>query len=128
MDVVNVAWTLESEASQLSSAHIGIAPMSDNPWTRGKCALKVIQYMAAGLPVISSNAGANREVVVQGETGLLADSADDWLRAIELLSGNESERNRLGSGGRQRMLQHYSSQTVLDSITENLRSRALIPA
>ncbi len=126
MSVVNVAWSLESEANQLVSAHIGIAPMTDNPWTRGKCALKVIQYMAAGLPVISSNSGANREVVVQDETGLLADTFDDWLQAIELLSGNESERKRLGSAGRRRMLQLYSSTTVLDSITEALTSRKLI--
>ena len=59
MKVVLAPWSEATEAQALASAHVGIAPMSEDPWTRGKCALKVIQYMAAGLPVISSRAGAN---------------------------------------------------------------------
>ena len=128
MKVVNVPWSFDSEASQLASAHIGIAPMLDNPWTNGKCALKILQYMAAGLPVISSRVGANKEVVVAGETGLLADSVDEWLRAVELLYHNQGERDRMGSAGYDRMLQNYSQQAVLDSIIRNLAARKLIPA
>ena len=128
MKVVNVPWSFDSEASQLASAHIGIAPMLDNPWTNGKCALKIVQYMAAGLPVISSRVGANREVVVPGETGLLADSVDEWIQAVQLLVHSQGERNRMGSAGYDRMLRNYSQQAVLGSIIDNLVARKLIPA
>lgn len=66
MTVENIQWSAESEARYIASAHVGIAPMVDNQYTRSKCALKIIQYMAAGLPVISSKVGANQEVVVNG--------------------------------------------------------------
>ncbi|MCH7743132.1 MAG: glycosyltransferase family 4 protein [Proteobacteria bacterium] len=128
MKVSNVPWSIESEASQLASAHIGIAPMIDNPWTNGKCALKIVQYMAAGLPVISSRIGANREVVVPGETGLLADTVDEWMLAVESLAGNQGERDRMGLAGYNRMSQKYSQEVVLDSIIGNLTARQLIPA
>lgn len=127
MKVVNVPWSVDAEASQLASAHIGIAPMIDNPWTNGKCALKIVQYMAAGLPVISSSSGANREVVVPGETGLLADTVDEWLLAVEFLAGNREERDRMGLAGYNRMLQNYSQRAVLDLIVGNLTARQLIP-
>lgn len=126
MKVINVPWSSRTEASQLASAHIGIAPMIDNPWTNGKCALKIVQYMAAGLPVISSGVGANREVVVPGETGLLADGTDEWLQAIELLVSNPEEQERMGSAGYDRMMLHYSQRAVLDLIITNLTERELI--
>ena len=120
-------WSSRTETSELSSAHIGIAPMIDNPWTNGKCALKIVQYMAAGLPVISSGVGANREVVVPGETGVIANNADEWLQAVELLSGNPDEQERMGSAGYARMIQRYSQRAVLDSTILSLAKRELIP-
>jgi glycosyltransferase involved in cell wall biosynthesis len=126
MKVINVPWSADSEAAQLASAHIGIAPMTDNAWTKGKCALKIVQYMAAGLPVISSSVGANREVVVHGETGLLADGVGEWLQAAELLSQSPAERDRMGSAGYHRMLKHYSQRAVMGLIIDILTSRELI--
>ncbi|MBW2119039.1 MAG: glycosyltransferase family 4 protein, partial [Deltaproteobacteria bacterium] len=82
LSTIAVPWSEENEAFALSSSHIGIAPMPDNPWTRGKCGLKVLQYMAAGLPVVSSPAGVNGEIVEHGVTGFLADNAGAWQKAI----------------------------------------------
>lgn len=99
--VVTVAWDAATEASELASAHIGIAPMRDDDWSRGKCALKVLQYMAAGLPVVSSDCGANAEIVREGKTGYLVSSPREWTGRIALLAGDQFLRQRLGETGRE---------------------------
>jgi len=127
LPVENIQWSSETESRELGSAHIGIAPMIDNQYTRGKCALKIIQYMAAGLPVISSRVGANSEVIVNGETGFLVDSLEEWIEAVEHLETDPSARDKMGSAGYQRMQENYSQQAVVESIVENLKARRLIP-
>ena len=112
LDVECINWSEAVESDALASAHIGIAPMIDDPWTRGKCALKIIQYMAAGLPVISSNVGANKEVVRDGETGFLVDSLGDWCAAIEKLKNSEELRSAMGSAGRKTVEEHYSQEAI----------------
>ena len=126
LPVENIRWSSETESRELGSAHIGIAPMIDNQYTRGKCALKIIQYMAAGLPVISSSVGANSEVIVDGETGFLVDSLEDWIEAVEHLETDPSIRDKMGSAGYRRMQEKYSQQAVVESIVENLKARQLI--
>jgi len=101
-------WSDTNEATELASSHIGIAPMPDDEWTRGKCAFKVIQYMAAGLPVISSDAGANRDVVRYSVTGMLASTDNQWLEAIKTLADDADLRSRMGHAGRRRAIEHYS--------------------
>lgn len=124
VEVFNVEWSSEIEAGAIKASHVGIAPMEDNPWTRGKCALKVIQYMAAGLPVVSSPVGANREVVADGETGMLAGSEADWCDAIASLSGDPDLVRRMGAAGHRRFLAYYSVDAVrrqiFDAFTEFL--------
>ena len=95
-----VVWQADAEAQELASSHFGIAPMRDDDWSRGKCALKVLQYMAAGLPVVSSNAGANAEIVVDGETGFLVKTPEEWVERIVRLSGDAGLRRRMGEAGR----------------------------
>ena len=85
LPIDNVPWSLATEAVELARSTIGIAPMTDDPWTRGKCGLKVLQYMASGLPVITSPYGVNRELVVEGETGFHAATTRQWLDAIRHL-------------------------------------------
>ncbi len=103
-----IPWSAETEARELGSSHIGIAPMRADDWSRGKCALKVLQYMAAGLPVISSDAGANAEVVIPGETGYLARDDESWVERIALLAADAALRDRLGAAGRRRANADYS--------------------
>jgi glycosyltransferase involved in cell wall biosynthesis len=126
LKVKNVPWNKTTETAEIASSHIGIAPMIDNAWTKGKCALKIIQYMAAGLPVISSRVGANQEVVVQDETGLLVDSVEEWIAAVRRLSTSTADREKMGNEGRRRMKQHYSQQVVVESIIQNLKEHDLI--
>lgn len=107
-----VAWTASTEAQELASSHIGIAPMRDDDWSRGKCALKVLQYMASSLPVVSSDVGANAEAVTQGNTGYLVGDDAAWSERIAELANDANLRARLGINGRQRVLEDYSIAPV----------------
>ena len=103
LPTVFIRWRDDTEAMELASAHIGIAPMRDDDWSRGKCALKVLQYMAAGLPVVSSNAGVNADAVSDGESGFLVDADEQWADAIARLAEDEALRARMGTAGRERV-------------------------
>lgn len=107
-----VAWRADSEARELASSHIGIAPLSDDDWSRGKCALKVLQYMAAGLPVVSSKAGANAEVLDEGVSGFLVSTPQEWAERIALLARDADLRRRMGEAGRRRVETDYSVEAA----------------
>jgi glycosyltransferase involved in cell wall biosynthesis len=117
-----IQWSKKGEAQALASAHIGIAPMPDNSWTRGKCGLKVLQYMAAGLPVVSSPVGVNRDIVDHGITGFHAKSQDDWFTTVEKLIRNPELRQSMGEAGRLRVSQNFSIKTTYEKIQKNLQS------
>lgn len=103
-----VPWSADGEAAALAAAHIGIAPLRDDDWSRGKCALKVLQYMAAGLPVVSSRAGANAEILGDGGGGLLAATPQEWVEHLAVLAADPGLRRRLGEAGRARVAADYS--------------------
>lgn len=107
-----VRWQATTEAGELASAQVGIAPMSEDDWSRGKCALKVLQYMAAGLPVVSSPVGVNGEAVLEGETGYLARGEEEWVAALQQLAGDRERRRRMGLAGCQRVAALYSTDVV----------------
>jgi len=118
-----VAWSEAGEARELAESHIGIAPMRDDDWTRGKCALKVLQYMAAGLPVVSSDAGANAEIIEDGVDGFLVSTADEWVARLEALAGDEGLRRRMGAAGRRKVEAGYTLGAVFEkqrSVIESL--------
>lgn len=116
-----LAWNEETEARELAASHIGIAPMPDNPWTRGKCALKVLQYMAAGLPVVASPTGVNLDVVSDGDNGFLATSAEQWIEHLEELIGDPALRKRLGTRGRESVSNDYSEAATADKMLIDLQ-------
>ena len=107
-----VPWNAATEAGELAAADIGIAPMRDDDWSRGKCALKILQYMACGLPVVSSDTGANAEAVDQGRTGYLVSDDEAWCRRLAELAGDAALRARLGTAGRHRVVANYSLEAV----------------
>jgi glycosyltransferase involved in cell wall biosynthesis len=108
LPVISVPWSEASEADELADADIGICWMPDDDWSRGKCGLKVLQYMAAGLPVVANRVGVHTEIVRHGETGFLADSAEEWQEAVSRLSSDPELRRRMGAAGRVRLEAVYS--------------------
>lgn len=106
-------WRLEHEKDDLGSFDIGIMPMPDDMWTRGKCGFKIILYMACGIPVVSSPVGVNKEIVRDGENGFLADTEDEWFSKLSALIDDSLLRKRFGVEGRKTVERCYSvSKTV----------------
>lgn len=101
--IMQVPWTEVQEAAEIAGADIGISWMPDDDWSRGKCGLKVLQYMAAGLPVVANPVGVHCELIRHGETGFLAESADEWEEAVCRLTRDPALRVRMGTAGRQRV-------------------------
>ena len=116
VDVESLAWSEETESSLIVECDIGVMPLHDTPWEQGKCAYKLIQYMACGLPTVASPVGANCEVLVNEETGLLADTASEWLFNLERLFISPDLRARFGICGRQKAVEQYSLQTTSQTL------------
>lgn len=102
-------WSIETEAQLLSGVHLGIMPLVDGPWERGKCGYKLIQYMACGKPVIASPVGVNAEIATP-DVGLLATDDAQWLAALRRLAGDAALRQSLGEAGRTIVERSYSLQ------------------
>jgi glycosyltransferase involved in cell wall biosynthesis len=122
LQTLPVQWTSDSEAKELASAHIGIAPLTDDNWSRGKCGLKVLQYMATGLPVIASNVGVNSELVHQGVNGELACTMHDWVETINRLASDIRLRTDYGNAGRRFVKDNYSTEAVFNRILNSLNA------
>lgn len=114
LPVEHIAWSAGTEAESLIRGDIGIAPTPDDRWTRGKCGFKIIQYMAAGLPVIASPVGANAEIV-RPETGTLASTSAEWTEGIVRLAGDLSLRRSMGEAGRTCVEREYSITRAADA-------------
>ena len=95
-----VPWSPGTEREILGRASIGVMPLDDTPFNRGKCGFKILLYQACGLPVIASPVGVNRELIVPGETGLLAEGPRAWTDALERLLGDPASAARMGARGR----------------------------
>jgi glycosyltransferase involved in cell wall biosynthesis len=106
--VVECAWSESREAEEIAEADVGISWMPDDLWSRGKCGLKVLQYMAAGLPVVANPVGVHTEMIRHGETGFLATTAAEWIEAIRILSADPERRERMGRAGRRFVEANYS--------------------
>ncbi len=105
-----IPWSPEVEIRETATFDIGLMPLPDTPWTRGKCGFKALQYMGLGIPAVCSPVGVNAEIITHEQTGLLADSPDDWRRCLKRLAEDAVLRDRLGKAGRERIEQHYALQ------------------
>jgi glycosyltransferase involved in cell wall biosynthesis len=108
INVEGIAWSSATEAKSLAAAHIGVMPLTDDAWSRGKCAFKLLQYMAASLPCVASPVGANTEAVVDGVNGFHARTTEEWERSLESLILSPELRARFGAGGRAHVESRYS--------------------
>jgi glycosyltransferase involved in cell wall biosynthesis len=100
MEVEKLKWSLETQAEDLTTSHIGLAPLPDNRFTRGKCGFKILQYQAANLPVIASPVGVNSEYVRNGITGFHASNIQEWIGRISELIDNVELRKKMSDAGR----------------------------
>jgi glycosyltransferase involved in cell wall biosynthesis len=107
LSVIPCPWTGATEAAEIAGADIGISWIPDDLWSRGKCGLKVLQYMAAGLPVVANSVGVHRDMVRHGQTGLLASTPAQWVAAIRTLAENPKLRHEMGRAGRRRVEELY---------------------
>ncbi|UZD23898.1 glycosyltransferase family 4 protein [Algoriphagus halophytocola] len=105
-----IPWSEEKEGELISSFDIGIMPLPDDDWERGKCAYKLIQYMACGLPVVASPVGMNKEVVREGWNGFLANDVQDWENSLVSLIKDVELRKTMGQNGRQLVEEKYTVQ------------------
>lgn len=122
-----VPWQEETEIAEVQRMDIGIMPLPDQSWARGKSGYKLIQYMACGLPVVASPVGVNAEIVVEGETGFLARTPAQWRHALVALLDDAALRRRMGTNGRQRTEAHYSLKHCAPRMVELFRAAARIP-
>jgi glycosyltransferase involved in cell wall biosynthesis len=123
--VEHVPWSLENEADSLACGDIGIAPTPSSLWTQGKCGFKILQYMAAGLPVVASPVGANMDIVADGQTGILPARAEDWPMAIETLAKSPALRAQMGCAGRARVEANFTNQRAADLWEKTLLNGAV---
>jgi glycosyltransferase involved in cell wall biosynthesis len=119
-----VDWSESCEVQAIQSFHVGIMPLQDDPWARGKCGYKLIQYMACGLPVVASPVGVNGEIVEHGVNGFLADTEAEWLAALSELRSQPQLCEELGRAGRRKVESTYSLEVTAPWLAELLKSAA----
>ena len=119
-----IPWEESTEVELLRSLDIGIMPLRDGPWERGKCGYKLIQYMACGVPAVASPVGANRDIVSDGDNGFLAGTEAQWCEALERLIVDPSLRARMGLAGRRTVERTYCLQVQAPRLADIVRSVA----
>ena len=115
-------WAAETEAEEISQFDIGLMPMPDVEWAKGKCAMKALLYMALGVPAVCSAIGANCEVIQHDENGLLVRTDEEWLTNIGRLVQDATLRQRLGTAGRRTVEQKYSKQYAARLFADVIRT------
>ncbi len=117
-------WRSETEIADLAAIDIGIMPLPDDNWSKGKCGLKALQYMALGIPTICSPVGVNSTIIRHGVNGLIADSKDDWIGALKTLLHDPALRSKLGLAGRKTVENGYSAISQAPRVLEIFESAA----
>jgi glycosyltransferase involved in cell wall biosynthesis len=122
VDVETVSWRSASEVEDLRKLDIGIMPLPDNIWTRGKCGCKALQYMALGIPCVCSPVGVNTEIIKDGENGCLASTEDEWIAKLTALLRSQELREKLGLAGRGTVATKYSAAVQAPRFFDVLQS------
>jgi len=115
-----VVWDENTEACEISKFDIGLMPLTDSPFERGKCGYKLIQYMACSVPVIASPVGVNREIVTHGVNGFLAESEEEWNAALQRLLTDASLREEMGRAALLTVRKKYSLQAYQPKVVKLL--------
>lgn len=115
-------WSEQTEVAEIQSFDVGIMPMPDEAWAKGKCGYKLIQYMACARPVIASPVGVAHRVIEDGKNGFLAAATADWVKAFSVLREDRRLRERMGKAGRVNVERRYSIQITAPTLISLLRS------
>ena len=122
LDMVHVPWSEDTQAAAVAQLDVGLMPLPDTPWARGKCAYKLLQYMAAGVPFVASAVGMNVEVADGERSGLLAPTPGDFAAPLLRLLGDPGLRTRLGQHGHALALRAYDVPVVAAALATVLRA------
>jgi len=120
--IKGIQWKLENEISDLSEIDIGIMPLPDTDWTRGKCGLKALQYMALQIPCVMSPVGVNSEIVSDGINGFFAKDLTEWIAKISLLIENPELRIKIGAEARKSVEDNYSVKSQKEKYLTCMKS------
>lgn len=112
VSVVNIPWSLKGQAQEIAKFDVGLMPLPKNQWSQGKCSYKALQYMAAGVPVVATDWGYNRTVILEGETGLLADDDEQYYEKIKLLIDSPELAKKFSYAGRTLVENKYSIEVL----------------
>ncbi len=119
--VETIDWAEDSEVASIASGHVGVMPLSDSLWERGKCGYKLIQYMACSLPVVASPIGVNTEIVQEGINGFLAHDASTWVNTLEQLLTQPELATKMGHAGRKRVESEYCLKVTAPKLEKLMR-------
>ena len=119
--VENERWSLEREIDLFRTCDIGVYPLKDDEWSRGKCGFKAIEFMACGVPVVASAVGVNREIIEDGVNGFLASTDEEWAGKLQRLISDPGLRRRLALAGRRTIEERYSLHVNAPKLAAVLR-------
>jgi len=124
VDVCATPWRSATEVEDLRDIDIGLMPLPDDPWARGKCALKALQYMALGIPAVCSPVGVNADIVRDGDNGFLASTDDEWVDRLSRLLDDASLRASIGAAGRRTVEEDFDGRVQARRVAEIFRGSA----
>jgi glycosyltransferase involved in cell wall biosynthesis len=124
VDVTLTTWSPAVERDELQRYDVGLMPLTDDAWTRGKGAMKALLYMSVGVPVVASPVGITSDIITDGVNGRLCRSEDDWVHAILTLARDAALRRRLGAAGRQTVMERFSPAVQVPRLVDALRRAA----
>jgi len=122
INVINREWSRDTEVSNMLEFDVGIMPLTEDEWARGKSGNKAIYYMALGIPAVVSPVGCNADIVVDGETGYHAGTRGEWVDRLARLILNPDLRHEMGRRARQRVIDYYSKEVAVRELTAVLLS------
>lgn len=120
VEVRRSPWTIDTEVRELGTFDVGLMPLTDDPWSRGKGGYKILQYMAMGIPTVASPIGINVDLVLHGTTGFLGSTVDEWLAALEALITDPERRRAIGERARREALEQHSLERHAPTILRAL--------
>lgn len=122
IEVEPTVWRADTELEDLSKIDIGVMPLPDDKWSKGKCGLKALQFMALGIPTVCSPVGVNTDIIQDDRNGFIASTEDEWVDKLSRLLRSQELRQRLGQAGRETVEQKYSAKTQTPRVYEIFKS------